>query len=68
MTLFPPLNDECYESSLIEDQVCLDTDDGSPQEELEHLPYSVLVPKYAHLDYILANRANSRACCEQSWN
>ena len=39
----PPLNDECYESSLIEDLVCLDIDDGSRQEELEH---SSLVPKY----------------------
>ena len=34
MTLSPLLNDECYESSLIEDLVCLDIGDRSLQEEL----------------------------------
>ena len=68
MTLSPPLNDECYKSSLIEDLVCPDIDDGSLQEELEHSPNSSLVPKYARLDYSLANRPYSRACCERSWN
>ena len=65
MTLYPPLNNVCYELSLIEDLVCLDIDDGSPEEEFEHFPHSPLVPKYAHLDYILANRPNNRACCKQ---
>ena len=55
MALSPPLNDECYESSLIEDLVCLDIDGGSFQEELVHWPYTLLVPKYARLDYSLAN-------------
>ena len=68
MTLCPSLNDECYELSLIEDLVCLDIDDGSLQEEHEHWSHSLLVPKYARWDYILANRLNSRACCEQSWS
>ena len=68
MTLSPLLNDECYKQSLIEDLVCLDSDDGSLQEELDHWPHSLLVPKYVRLDYSLANRPNSRACCEQSWN
>ena len=49
MTLSPPLNDECYGSSLIEDPVCLDIDDGSLQ--LEHWPHSLLVTKYTCLDY-----------------
>ena len=51
MTLFPLLNDECYASSLIENLVCLDIGDGNPQEELEHWPHSLLVPKYDLLDY-----------------
>ena len=63
-TIPPPLNDECYESSLIEDLVCLDIGDGNPQEQLELWPHFLLVPKYDHLDYILGNRPNSRACCE----
>ena len=65
MTLSPPLNDDCYESYLIEDQVCLGIDDGSNQEELEHSPKFV---QYARLDYILTNRPNNRACYEPSWN
>ena len=68
MTLSPPLNDVCYGSSLIEDLVCLGIDDGSCQEELENSPNSSLVPKYARLDYVLANRQYNRACCEPSWN
>ena len=40
MTLSALLNDECYESSLIEDLVYLDIDDGSLQDELEHSPNS----------------------------
>ena len=65
MTLSPPLNDECYKSSLIEDLVCPDIDDGSLQEELKHSPNSSLVPKYARVDYILASRPNNKACCKQ---
>ena len=53
MTLSSPLNDKYYELSLIEDLVCLDIDDVSHQEELEHSPNPSLVPKYARLDYIL---------------
>ena len=68
MTLSLPLNDECYESFFIEDLIFVDIDNGSLQEELEHWSHSLLVPKYAPWDYILANRLNSRACCEQSWN
>ena len=41
----PLLHDECYESSLIEDLVCMDIDDGSLQEELHHWPPSLLVPR-----------------------
>ena len=67
MTLTSPLNNECYESSLIEDLVCPDIDDGSLREELEHWPHSLLVPMYVRLDYSLANRPNSRACWERSW-
>ena len=59
----PPLNNERYESSLIEDQICLGIDDGNRQEELEHSPNLSMVPKYARLDYILANRPNNRASC-----
>ena len=68
MTLYPPLNDECYESSLIENLICLDIDNGSPQEEFEHFPHSLLVPKYARLVCILANRPSDTSCCEQFWN
>ena len=66
MTLSPLLNDECYKSSLIEDLVCLDIDNGSLQEGLKHSPNLSLIPN--SLDYILANRPNNRACCEPSWN
>ena len=52
----------------MENLACRDIADGSPQMELERLPHSRLVLKYARLDYVLANRPNSRACCEQSWN
>ena len=59
---------ECHESFWIEDPVCLDIDDGSLQEEHEHWSHSLSVPKYARWDYTLANRLDSRACREQSWN
>ena len=68
MTLSPPSNDKFYESSLTEDLVYLDTADENPQEVLERLPHSRLVPKYDRLDYILTNPPNSRAYYELSWN
>ena len=68
MTLSPHSNNEFYESSLTEYMVYLDTVDGNSQEVLESLPYSLLVPKYDHLDYILTNPRNSRAYYEPSWN
>ena len=68
MTLSLPLNDELYEPSLIKDLVYLDIAEGNPQEGLERLPHSLLVPKYNSLDYILilANTPNSRAYGGQS--
>ena len=45
MTLSPPSNDEFYESSLTKDLVYLDKADENPQEVLEHLLHSQLVPK-----------------------
>ena len=68
MTLSPFSNEEYYDLSLGEDLVCLDIVDEIFQQGLEHLQHSLSVPKYGHLDYILANPPNNRACCEQYWN
>ena len=35
--------------------------------EHDHWSHYLLVPNYARWEYILANRPNSRACCEQCW-
>ena len=67
ITLSPPSNDELYKSSLIQVLGYLDIADGTFQAVLEHLPHSLLVPKYNRLDYILTNPPNSRAYYKLSW-
>ena len=53
MKLSPALNDEYYESSLIEHPVCLIIVDEILQQGLEHLQHSLLVP-YMGSDLVLA--------------
>ena len=68
MTLSLSLNDEYYESSLVEDLVCLGIVHEISQQGLKHLQQSLLVPKCGCSDYSPTNPSNNIACCEKSWN